>query len=189
MGTGPRRRRHRPECPRTLAAASSGYGFSARDTGELTRLFGDAPWKFYLYNIVSAALTVLFSEPRGGIFQFTQFAVRGTIPPWSLINVLVSTIATVLIAVTVARRLDRWKHWTLERDDVLLLLFVAVLGANSALSYPYLKEVVLSPAGMFYAVALFVAVRDLLRRAQQAPSRRMVFLAVPLAVLSAGWTL
>jgi hypothetical protein len=174
---------------RTLGVTSSGYGFSVRDTGELAALFGSAPWKFYLYNVVCAALTVLFSEPRAGVFQFTQFALRGDVPAWSLVNVVVSTIATILIAVNLIPRLRRWRQWTFERDDVLLLMFVAVLGANSALSYPYLKEVVLSPAGMFYAIALFIAVRDLLYRLRDQSTTPALWLAIPLFVLSTGWSL
>jgi hypothetical protein len=174
---------------RTLGVTSSGYGFSVRNTGELAALFGDAPWKFYLYNIVCSALTVLFSEPRAGVFQFTQFVVRGNVPPWSVVNVVASTLSTTLIATNMLSRLRRWQRWTFERDDVLLLVFVAVLGANSAISYPYLKEVVMSPAGMFYAIALFIAVRDLLYRLRAQTSFSPVWVAVPLLVLSTAWSL
>jgi len=174
---------------RTIGVTSSGYGFSVRDTGELAALFGHAPWKFYIYNVVCAALTVLFSEPRAGVFQFAAFAVRGDLPAWSMLNVVVSTIATTLIAANLIPRLRRWKERTFERDDVLLLIFVAVLGANSAISYPYLKEVVMSPAGMFYAIALFIAVRDLLRRLRAQPSAAALWVAIPLFVLSTGWSL
>jgi hypothetical protein len=174
---------------RTLGVTSSGYGFSVRDTGELATLFGNAPWKFYVYNVACAALTVLFSEPRAGVFQFTQFVVRGNVPAWSLVNLAASTIATILIAFNLIPRLRRWKQWTFERDDVLLLMFVAVLAANSAISYPYLKEVVMSPAGMFYAIALFIAVRDLLYRLRQQSSLFAMWVAVPLLVLSTGWSL
>jgi hypothetical protein len=174
---------------RTLGVTSSGYGFSVRDTGELAALFGNAPWKFYIYNVVCAALTVLFSEPRAGVFQFTQFALRGDVPVWSMLNVVVSTIATMLIVLNLIPRLRRWKQWTFERDDVLLLMCVAVLGANSAVSYPYLKEVVMSPAGMFYAIALFIAVRDLLHRLREQSSAAALWVAIPLFVLSTGWSL
>ena len=174
---------------RTLGVTSSGYGFSVRNTGELAALFGAAPWKFYIYNVISAALTVLFSEPRAGVFQFTQFVLRGDVPAWSLVNVVVSTMATVLIAVNLIPRLRRWRQWTFERDDVLLVMFVAVLGANSAISYPYLKEVVMSPAGMFYAIALYIAVRDLLDRMRPQTSAAALWVAVPLFVLSTGWSL
>lgn len=174
---------------RTLGVTSSGYGFSVRNTGELAALFGTAPWKFYVYNVVCAALTVLFSEPRAGVFQFTQFVLAGDIPAWSLVNVVVSTIATILIGMNLIPRLRRWKKLTFERDDVLLVMFVVVLGANSAISYPYLKEVVMSPAGMFYALALYIAVRDLLYRMRAQTSAAMAWVAIPLFVLSTGWSL
>jgi len=175
---------------RTIGANASGYGFHTLDTGQILAMFGDAPWKFYLYNIVCAWLSVLFSEPRGGIFQFTHFVTLGAIPPWSLINVTSSTIGTVLIAACIGRRIRRWMRWNLDRDDGLLLLFLGVLAANSAISYPYLKEVVVSPAGMFYAVALYVALRELLQRARaDASMPRAIAIAVPLLILSAGWTL
>ena len=174
---------------RTLGVASSGYGFSVRNTGELAELFGTAPWKFYIYNVVCAALTVLFSEPRAGVFQFTQFVARGDVPAWSLVNVIVSTIATVLIAVNLIPRLRRWMQLAFERDDVLLVMFVAVLGANSAISYPYLKDVVMSPAGLFYALALYIAVRDLLYGMHSQTTTAAVWVAIPLFVLSTGWSL
>lgn len=174
---------------RTLGVTDSGYGFSVRNPSELVAMFGGAPWKFYIYNIVSAALTVLFSEPRSGVFQFTHFVVLGNVPAWSAVNVTVSTISTLLIAANLIPRLRRWKQEMLERDDVVMLMFVAVLAANSAISYPYLKEVVMSPAGLFYAAALFIAVRDLLNRLRDRPSVLGVWLAIPLLLISLGWSL
>lgn len=176
---------------RSLASMSSGYGFSVRSTDTIVELFGDAPWKFYLYNIVSAGLTVLFSEPRAGVFQFASFvAVDGVIPPWSLVNVIASSIGTALIGAHVCRRVKAWRHRRFEHDDGILLVFLAVLAANATISFPYLKDVVMSPAGMFYAAALFVATRDLLRRLAEPPQHvAAVLVAIPLVLLSAGWTL
>ena len=118
---------------RTLVSMSSGYGFSIRDTGTLAELFGDAPWKFYLYNVVCSLLTVLFAEPRAGVFQLTAFVVHGEVPLWSVINVVTSTIGTVLIGIYAVRRIRRWRQGPFDHDDGLLLLFVAVLGANAVL--------------------------------------------------------
>jgi len=72
---------------------------------------------------------------------------------------------------------------------VLLVMFVAVLGANSAISYPYLKEVVMSPAGMFYAIAVYIAVRDLLYRLRRQASTAALWVVIPLFALSTGWSL
>ncbi|MBM3819287.1 MAG: hypothetical protein FJW14_09780 [Acidimicrobiia bacterium] len=174
---------------RGLAAMSSGYGFSVRGTGDLEELFGDAPWTFYLYNIVSSVLTVLLSEPRAGVFQFTSFVVRGDVPPWSIVNVAVSAIGTAVIAVHIVRRIRAlWRGEGLDESDGLLLIFVAVLGSNAVISYPYTKDVIVSPAGMFYAAALFTAVRSLVASPQVRPLAAVALL-VPLLVLSAGWTL
>ncbi len=174
---------------RGLAAMSSGYGFSVRGTGDLENLFGDAPWKFYLYNIVSSVLTVLFSEPRAGVFQFMSFIARGDVPPWSMVNVTVSVIGTTIIAVHIVRRMLAVRRGAeLEHTDGLLL-FLAVLGGNAVISYPYTKDVIVSPAGMFYAAALFVAVRSLLEPARVRTLGVAVALIVPLLIVSTGWTL
>ena len=175
---------------RTLASMSSGYGFSVRNTDELERLFGDMPLMFYLYNIVSSAMTVLFSEPRSGVFQFTSFLVRGEVPPWSIVNVVTSVIGTTLIGIFVVRRAPYWRHRSFNHEDRLLLLFLAVLPANATMSYPYIKEVVMSPAGMFYAAALFVAVRHVVEKFSVYPSRvAAAGVAIVLLLLSGGWTL
>ena len=48
----------------------------------------------------------------------------------------------------------------------------------------------MSPAGMFYATALFVAMRDALRRLSlAAPRPAAALVVIPILVLSAGWTL
>lgn len=173
-----------------LIERSSGYGFSVRDEDELVELFGNAPWKFYAYNVVCSALTVLFSEPRAGRFQFTALAIQGEIPPWSVVNVVTSTLSTAFIILLAIRRMRRWRQEGLKHEDGVLLLLLTVLAANSAISYPYTKDVVMSPAGVFYAAALFMGVRDAIERLGPGTPRRMaVLVAVPLLIMSAGWTL
>ena len=48
----------------------TGFGFDVIDVVTQERLFGRFPILFYGYNAASALLTVLASEPRGGIFEF-----------------------------------------------------------------------------------------------------------------------
>jgi hypothetical protein len=173
---------------RGVGAMDSGFGFAEMGGPELRARFGDSPWLFYLYNITSAALSVLLSEPREGVFQFTRDALAGELPPWSAVNVGVSTIGTALIGFYVYRRVRNWKASRLfEYEDVVLLLCFAVWAANAVMTYPYLKEVVMSPAGVFYAIALFLATRDLLRRM---PDRWLTraFLVAPLLLLATGWS-
>ena len=47
-------------------------------------------------------------------------------------------------------------------DDRLVLLFLALLPANAVISFPYTKDVIMSPAAAFMALAAGVAARHLL---------------------------
>jgi hypothetical protein len=146
-----------------LEERSSGVGFSVLEPDELAATFGSNPLPFYLYNVLSSGLSVLFSEPRAGVFQLTGSLLSGDVKVWSLVNVAASTFSTLLIAATIWWRRDRWRAWRLERADQLVLVFIAVLAANSVMSYAYTKDVILSPAGAFYAVVLSVSAAQILQ--------------------------
>jgi hypothetical protein len=128
----------------------------------LTARFGAQPYGFYLYNIVTSFLSVLVSEPRMGVFRLTYGFTLGDPEPSMIVNVVASLAATGLIAVFAWRRRQRWRARQFEHDDRLVLLFVAVLAANAVISYPYTKDVIMSPAGAFYALAVFAAARHVL---------------------------
>jgi hypothetical protein len=64
-------------------------------------------------------------------------------------------------------------------------IFVAVTLANAAISYTYTKDVILSPAGIFYAAVFTVAVKALIETGSVTASRvRLAALTVFLVVLS-----
>jgi hypothetical protein len=63
-----------------------------------------------------------------------------------------------------------------------VLLFIAVLGANSVLSYAYTKDVIMSPAGGFYALAVCAATRSLLQAREVAMPAVAVAGALALSV-------
>ena len=50
-----------------------------------------------LYNVVSSIATVLFAEPKGGVWRFVWELTTGTLHPWTVVSVMSSTAATVLI--------------------------------------------------------------------------------------------
>ena len=80
---------------------------------------------------------------------------------------IMNLVATISVdggcsAVFVWRRRDAWLARRFERDDQLVALFVMILAANAVISYPYTKDVIMSPAGAFFAVAGFAAVRNVL---------------------------
>jgi hypothetical protein len=147
-----------------LIERTSGYGFHALEPAELVATFGPNPIGFYLYNIVTSALSVLFAEPRAGIFRLIHGITQGDPNPALLVNVIASTCGTLLIAAFVAERWRAWWRREFEREDQLIVLFLAVLAANAVISYPYTKDSIMSPAGLFFAVAVYVAARWVLPR-------------------------
>jgi hypothetical protein len=170
-----------------LIERSSGYGFRSHDPQELIAMFGAEPWRFYGYNVVTSILSVLWSEPRAGVWDLTQRLVEHVrISRPMLVNVISSTLATgVLVRFAWTRRLQ-WRKRLFERADRIVLIFASVLVANAALSYAYTKDVVMSPAGVFYALAVTVAVRELISEGPRAAGVTVV-IAMLIAAMSAAW--
>ena len=145
-----------------LSERSSGFGFAVLDPSELARRFSDRRLAFYAYNVVASALSVVFGEPRGGVFRLVDGFRLGAPYPSLLATAAASTAASALIGVFAWRRLGAWRARQFTHDDRLVLLFFAVLPANAAISFPYTKDVIMSPAAAFMALAACVAARDLL---------------------------
>jgi hypothetical protein len=171
-----------------LNERASGFGFRVLEPAELVVRFGAHPLPLYLYNYVCAVLTVLFAEPRGGVWWFVAGISRGPVEPWDAINVVTSTLTTGAIALYVARHARAWRRWELDDADRLVLLFLAVLPANALFCVVYVKDVIMSPAGVFYALASFAALRELIvvtprMRRGAAPAWTVIMLVL----ISAGW--
>ncbi len=78
-----------------LAERSSGFGLRAREPEDLVAMFGGNPLPFYLYNVVASALTVLLSEPRGGVFVMARYFFSSSLDPGTVINVGTSLATTL----------------------------------------------------------------------------------------------
>lgn len=173
--------------PPGLGERSSGFGFSVLDPPELTARFGDNAAPFYAYNVGATLLTVLFTEPRGGVFRYTHALLEGrpTLP--MLAAAASSVLATATIAWFVWARRRAWRTGRLDADDRLVLLAAGVLAGSAVMSYAYTKDVIAATAGVFYACAVFVAVRHLAGLVgRSAGFRRTAGIAL-LALLSLGW--
>jgi hypothetical protein len=169
-----------------LIERSSAYGFSVYDPDQLLEMFGQNPLPFYVYNILTSLASVLWSEPRAGLFRVTKLFLENDVRDYMYVNVLASALATGILGWFMWRRRRVWLERRLERADQIVFIFLAVLAANAVISYPYTKDVIMSPAGMFYALAITVAARELIT----APWRRRLTaaaLTVLLAVTSAAW--
>jgi hypothetical protein len=144
-----------------LGERAAGFGFARLEAADLVARFGDNPLPFYAYNVAASASSVLFAEPRAGVFTLTQAMVEGRAAPGLLINVVASLLATAVIAAFAWQRRTRWMAWSFDHDDRLVLLCMMMIAANATISYPYTKDVIMSPAGAFYAVATVAAARQI----------------------------
>lgn len=169
-----------------LVERSSGFGFAMLDPADLEARFGANPIGFYLYNVVTSAVSVLFSEPTAGVFRVTSAVMRGDLDPSMIMNVIGTSFVTAVVAAFAWGRRHAWLSWRFERDDQLVALFIMVLVANAVISYPYTKDVIMSPAGAFFAVAGFVAIRNTLTWLPSRVSPRVATLAVAGAALVSG---
>ena len=171
-----------------LEERPSGFGFSSLSPDELVARFGPHPLPFYAYNVISSWLSVLLSEPRGGTWGFARDLLRGEPAAAAVIDVIASALGSVVIGTYMWRRRREWLARRFDRADQLVLVFVAVGAANAVLSYAYTKDVILSPAGAFFAVALAIASRHFLESVAAMPARRAAAAVLMAAVLSCAWS-
>jgi hypothetical protein len=168
-----------------IGAHGTGFVDAAYSADEIAARFGDAPVFFMTYNVASAALSVLFSEPRHGTYGLLQPPARW--PPALGINIVSSAMITLAIVGYA------WAAWRRRKapvgDDRLVLVALVAVGANAFLCATYIKDEMLGTAGIFYALASYAAVRALLAavpRTPRAPAALTV--AVVLAVTASLWS-
>lgn len=148
----------------TMEERSTGFWLERIDPPEIRARFGDNLAPFYAYNVGSSALSLLFSEPRSGVWVLVR-AIRGDeLAPRNLVNVGASLFATGLIVAYVIDRLRSGVRRASTLADRHVVIFAAVLVANAALSFAYTKDEIISIAGAFYALPVFGAAVHFLRR-------------------------
>jgi hypothetical protein len=174
-----------------LNERSAGFGFAVLNPDELTRRFGAHPLPFYAYNVVSAISCVLFAEPRGGVWAFVGGIVNGGLEAWQYVNVVTSALTTWLIARYATDRFPQWRARRFDDADRFVVMFLVMLPANALFAGGYEKDVIMSPAGLFYGAAGYVVLRQFL--ADRDPlsvgaARRIASSGIVLLV-AVGWTL
>jgi len=173
-------------------ANASGYGFERLEGSQIRERFGAGLSRFNVYNVLASMATVLFSEPRSGVLVFFRGWSLGDVPPRMWINVVSSTITTAFIALAILSRGPRLGapkplrgEGGRSAETVDFVVFGAVLAASAIASYAYAKDEIMSVAGVFYALAAFWAVRDLMTRGLSAVPA--VAVALALLVAGSGW--
>jgi len=166
----------------SLSERASGFGFRTLEPGELVARFGSNPLPFYAYNVIASLATVLFAEPRGGVWYAAHGVAAGDVwPSWLAINVAASVLATGLLLCAIPGAAGRWRAGSAGRHDRLLLVAVTVLGANAVVSFAYTKDVIMSAGGACFALGVYAAAALLLSRRPR--TSRAVYAAVALALL------
>jgi hypothetical protein len=173
----------------TIEERSTGYLLERLEPEEIRRIFGDNLLPFYAYNVVSSVLSVLFTEPRAGVWAFVHAARGGDLAPRYFIQTGASLFATGLIGFYLISRLREGVRRPVTLTDRHTLMFAVVLCANAALSYVYTKDEIMSVAGAFYGLPVFGAALYFLR---QWPDRRASWTATATVAVvclagSAAW--
>jgi len=167
---------------------SSGFLLRMLEPDEIQQRFGAMPAVFYAYNVATSFLSVLFSEPDGGVFEAVRAWLAGDVPPRVYLAVASSSLSTALIVWAVAARVRGGMRSMRDESTQLLAVSAAVVLANAAISYVYTKHEILSVAGCFYAVAAFVAARHALERLREGvPAAVRVVIVVVLASTATLW--
>ena len=165
----------------------SGYWDAFYSADELAARFGSHPLPFMLYNVVGGTLSLLASEPRTGLYSLAVAAKTGEVHPVLTIN-LVSSLATTGLIVWYGIRRRRVPRAAWTDADRLYATALMVMAVNAALTLPYIKDEIISDAGLFYAVAAFIAVRELLDTLPLRSMLAVVPLALALTVVTGLWT-
>jgi hypothetical protein len=171
-----------------LEERSSGFLLAILEPEELAARFGSNLMWFYAYNVATSMLSVLFSDPDGGVFAIPRAWLQGDVPPRLYLAFVSSVMATALIGwAAVARLRDRARQ-VHGANDHLLVIAGAVLVANSAISFAYTKHETISVAGAFYAFAAFVGARHAMEYVRvPASSTAGIVIVVMLAATATMW--
>jgi hypothetical protein len=176
----------------SLTERTSGVFLERLEPSEIQQRFGDRRLVFYAYNVVASFLSLLFSEPRDGLFVATRAWRGGDVHPQTYLTVL-SSVAMTLTMVWAA--LQWWRaraggrESALGRSGRLAVIAVVILVANAALSFSYAKDDIIAVAGVFYAFAAFAAVRAALEYAEVGGLVRGGLVSVMLLALASAWAM
>jgi hypothetical protein len=176
----------------SLTERTSGVFLERLEPSEIQQRFGDRRFVFYAYNVVASVLSVLFSEPRDGLFVATRAWRGGDVHPQAYLTVL-SSVAMTLTMVWAAMQWWReragGRESALGRSGRLAMIAVVILVANAALSFSYAKDDIIAVAGVFYAFASFAAVRTALEYAEVGGLVRGGLVSVILLALASAWAM
>lgn len=171
-----------------LVDRATGFGLGRLERDEVMARFANAPYILYAYNVLASTLSIFLSEPRGGTFEITRQWLAGEMTPSAVVSLVSSMIATGLLVWFAVRRYRDWLAVRFDAADQIVLVSLAVTAANAAISYGYVKDEIMSTAGVFYALAVFATTRFAIARFTEVPRRALVSVALSALLLTASTT-
>ena len=170
-----------------LEERSAGYFLTRLDPPQLQEQFGANPAVFYGYNVLASILSVLLAEPQGGILNGARaWLVDGVVPLHIIIGIVTSSLTSTFMLLAFVRAARRRAFDDISRAG---FVFGIVLLASAAMSYAYTKDEIMTTAGVFYALAAYAVVYDLLKRTGQMSLRSVGIVSLVLAVTASGWAI
>src|SRR5205085_2791889 len=85
-----------------IGGHGSGFGDTVYSGEELVRRFGAHPLGFMLYNVAGGFASLLFAEPRQGVYSLLMAWRARAIHPVVVINILSSLLTTALVLMITA---------------------------------------------------------------------------------------
>ncbi|MEQ1757990.1 MAG: hypothetical protein ABL986_06695 [Vicinamibacterales bacterium] len=170
-----------------IGSHSSGWGGGVLSGDELAARFSTNPWPFYAYNVSGGALSLLASEPRFGMYQLLAAQAAGSLNPVVTINLVSSLGMTVVLIICCWSAMRRPFHqWSLETKT--LATGIVVITVSAVLCAAYIKDDIISTAGVLYAVMAYLAVQWALGRLETGMrDTSVVALALCLALVAPLW--
>jgi hypothetical protein len=168
-----------------LEERATGFGLAVLELEEVQARFGANPFPLFAYNVLASIGSVLFAEPRAGVFAVARDLTRGRVEPWVAVNLVACTSATVLLVAHVVIGWTQWRRWQLSDADRMVAVFIAVLGGNAAMNLVYTKDVIMSPAGALFGLAAAGALA--VRLEGSGPVRRPRATAALIGVIALAW--
>lgn len=175
----------------SLTERTSGYFLERLEPDEIQKRFGDRAMTFYAYNLGASLLSLLFAEPRDGLFVATRAWLQNDVHPQAYLSVASSAAMTLLMACAAIGWVRSWRQDrpALDRPVRLAIVAVLVMGANVALSFSYAKDDIIALGGVFYAIAAYAAVRAVLAYAQAGGVIRAALISAMVLVLASAWAM
>jgi hypothetical protein len=165
----------------------SGFGGTFYSPEELAARFGAHPLGFMAYNVAGGLASLLFAEPRQGVYSLVIAWTAGELHPVVAIN-LASSIATTALLVWYGVTHLRKRRADWSDSDRMFVVACIVMIVNAALNLAYIKDEIISVGGLFYALAAFVAVRALLDTVWRRSAVVSALIALLLVADAGLWT-